>query len=180
MEEVSDHGDQSPSKPNNDASTRGRGVACANRDGTVVTAIAEIAVDKQSGKILVRRITIAQDCGMIANPDGVKNQIEGNVLQGVSRTLFEEVEFDERSVKNSSWASYKTLRFEDIPDVDIVLIDRPELGFLGVGEAAIIPVPAAIANALFDAIQVRLRTAPLTPVRVKAEFFATRLAHNRR
>jgi nicotinate dehydrogenase subunit B len=170
----------SPSKQSNDASATGRGVACANRDGTVVTAIAEIAVDKQSGKISVRRITIAQNCGMIANPDGVRNQIEGNVLQGVSRTLFEEVEFDERSVKNSTWTSYKTLRFEDIPEVDIVLLDRPELGFLGVGEAAIIPVPAAIANAVFDAIQVRLRTAPLTPLRVKAEFLATRLAHDRR
>ena len=157
------------SNQNTDASAKGRGVACANRDGTVVTAIADIEVNKESGRIAVQRITIAQDCGMIANPDGVRNQVEGNVLQGVSRTLFEEVEFDERSVKNSTWASYRTLRFEDIPDVEIVLIDRPELGFLGVGEAAIIPVPAAIANALYDAIQVRLRTVPLTPARVKAE-----------
>ena len=156
------------SDPNNAPSAKGRGVASANRDGTVVTAIAEIQVDTRSGAISVQRVTIAQDCGMIANPDGVRNQIEGNVLQGVSRTLFEEVEFDGRSIKNSTWASYKTLRFEDIPEVDIVLIDRPELGFLGVGEAAIIPVPAAIANALFDAIQVRLRTVPLTAARVKA------------
>jgi nicotinate dehydrogenase subunit B len=161
------------SNQNNDASAKGRGVACANRDGTVVTAIADIEVDKESGRIAVHRITIAQDCGMIANPDGVRNQVEGNVLQGVSRTLFEEVEFGERSVKNSTWANYRTLRFEDIPDVEIVLIDRPELGFLGVGEAAIIPVPAAIANALYDAIQVRLRTVPLTPARIKAEFSAS-------
>ena len=105
---------------------------------------------------------------MIANPDGVKNQVEGNVLQGVSRTLFEEVQFDATGLRSIDWGSYRTLGFEDLPEVEILLINRPELGFLGVGEAAIIPIPAAIANALFDATGVRLREAPLTPERVKS------------
>lgn len=146
----------------NDIVAEGQGVACSNRDGTIVAAIAEIAVDRKSGKICVRRITVAHDCGMMVNPDGVRNQIEGNVLQGISRALLEEVVFDERTIKNVDWANYETLRFEDVPEVDIVLIDRPELGFLGVGEAAIIPVPAAIANALFDATGLRFRSVPLT------------------
>ena len=158
----------SPSPLSGESTARGRGAACSNREGTIVAAIAEIDVDKKTGKISVRRITVAQDCGMIANPDGVKNQVEGNVLQGVSRTLFEEVQFDATGLRSIDWGSYRTLGFEDLPEVEILLIDRPELGFLGVGEAAVIPIPAAIANALFDAIGVRLREAPLTPERVKS------------
>jgi nicotinate dehydrogenase subunit B len=142
---------------------RGRGVACSNRDGTIVAAIAEIEMDKKTGKISIRRITVAQDCGMIANPDGVKNQIEGNVLQGVSRALFEEVHLDESGLQTVDWGTYRTLRFEDLPEFEILLMNRPELGFLGVGEAAVIPIPAAIANALFDATGARLREAPLIP-----------------
>lgn len=158
----------SPSAVKRDLTARGRGVACSNREGTIVAAIAEVDVDKKSGKISVRRITVAQDCGLIANPDGVKNQIEGNVLQGISRALFEEVQFDESGLRSVDWGSYKTLRFEDLPELEILLIDRPELGFLGVGEAAVIPIPAAIANAFFDATGIRLREAPLTPERVKS------------
>lgn len=158
----------SPSPLTGESTARGRGVACSNREGTIVASVAEIDVDKKTGKISVRRITVAQDCGMIANPDGVKNQVEGNVLQGVSRTLFEEVRFDATGLRSIDWGSYRTLGFEDLPEVEILLIDRPELGFLGVGEAAVIPIPAAIANALFDAIGVRLREAPLTPERVKS------------
>ncbi|HEV3483521.1 MAG TPA: molybdopterin cofactor-binding domain-containing protein [Candidatus Acidoferrales bacterium] len=158
----------SPLPPSGEFTARGRGVACSNREGTIVAAIAEIEVDKKTGKISVRRITVAQDCGLIANPDGVKNQIEGNVLQGISRTLFEEVQFDESGLRTVDWASYRTLRFEDLPEVEIVLINRPDFGFLGVGEAAVIPIPAAIANALFDAAGIRLRQVPLTPERVKS------------
>ena len=158
----------SPSPLSGESTARGRGVACSNREGTMVAAIAEIDVDKKTGKISVRRITVAQDCGMIANPDGVKNQIEGNVLQGISRALFEEVQFDESGLRSTDWGSYRTLRFEDLSEVEILLINRPELGFLGVGEAAVIPIPAAIANALFDATGIRLRDAPLTPERVKS------------
>lgn len=144
----------------------GRGVAISNREGTIVAAVAEVQVDKSTGKIRVNRVTVAHDCGLIANPDGLKNQIEGNVVQGVSRALFEEVYFDESGVRNLDWNSYSTVRFEDVPEVKIVLIDRPELGFLGAGEAAIVPVPAAIANAVFDATGARVRDVPLTQERV--------------
>ena len=154
-----------PTKKNSDKCI-GRGAAMSDRDGAIVAAVAEVEVEKSTGKVIVTRVTVAHDCGLIANPDGLKNQIEGNVVQGVSRTLFEEVQFDENGVTNMDWSSYKTIRFEDIPEIDIVLIDRPELGFLGAGEASIIPVPSAIANAVFDATGARVRDIPLTPERV--------------
>jgi nicotinate dehydrogenase subunit B len=156
----------SPAPPSNGPKATGRGVAISDRDGAIVVAVAEVEVDKSTGKVKVNRITIAHDCGLIANPDGVKNQIEGNVVQGVGRTLLEEVQFDDLGIKNVDWNSYHTIRFQDIPEVEIVLIDRPELGFLGAGEASIIPVPAAIANAVFDATGARVRDIPLTPERV--------------
>ena len=156
----------SPAPSSNGLKATGRGVAISDRDGAIVAAVAEVEVDKSTGRVKVNRITIAHDCGLIANPDGVKNQIEGNVVQGVGRTLLEEVQFDDLGVKNLDWNSYHTIRFQDIPEVEIVLIDRPELGFLGAGEASIIPVPAAIANAVFDATGARVRDIPLTPERV--------------
>jgi nicotinate dehydrogenase subunit B len=156
----------SPAPSSNGLKASGRGVAISDRDGAIVAAVAEVEVDKSTGKVRVNRITIAHDCGLIANPDGVKNQIEGNVVQGVGRTLLEEVQFDDLGIKNVDWNSYHTIRFQDIPEVEIVLIDRPELGFLGAGEASIIPVPAAIANAVFDATGARVRDIPLTPERV--------------
>jgi len=84
----------------------GRGVAVSNREDTVVAAVAEVEVDKSTGKVIVKRVVIAHDCGLIANPNGLENQIEGNVIQGVSRSLLEEVDFDERGVKNLDWSSY--------------------------------------------------------------------------
>jgi len=105
---------------------------------------------------------------LIVNPDGVKNQIEGNVTQGVSRALFEEVTFDANGVTSLDWKTYPILKFNDVPKIEIVLINRPELPALGAGEPSIIPVAAAIANAVFDAVGVRLREAPFTPKRVLA------------
>jgi len=156
----------SPAPASSGSKATGRGVALSDRDGAIVAAVAEVEVDKSNGKVTVKRITVAHDCGLIANPDGVKNQIEGNVIQGVSRALIEEVQFDERTIKNLDWSSYPTITFQEIPEVEIVLINRPELGFLGAGEASIIPVPAAIANAVFDATGARVRDVPLTPERV--------------
>ena len=132
----------------------------------MVAAVAEVEVDKPTGKIAVKRITIAHDCGRIVNPDGVKNQIDGNVIQGVSRTLLEEVQFDATSVKSLDWKSYPIISFQNIPSIEIVLINRPEMEALGAGEPSIVPVPAAIANAVFDATGVRFREVPLTPERV--------------
>jgi len=128
--------------------------------------VAEVEVETSTGKIRVTRITIAFDCGLIINPDGVRNQIEGNMMQGVSRTLFEEVKFDATGVKSLDWVSYPVLRFQDVPDVQIQLINRPELPATGAAETPIVVVPAAIANAIFDATGVRLREIPFTPERV--------------
>jgi nicotinate dehydrogenase subunit B len=156
----------SPAAAASGSKATGRGVAMGNRGNTITAAIAEVEVDKSNGKVVVKRITMAHDCGLIVNPDGLRNQIEGNVIQGVSRTLMEEVQFDANGVKNLDWASYPIITFGEIPDVEIVLINRPEMPALGGGEPSIVVVPPAIANAIFDAVGVRLREIPLTPQRI--------------
>jgi CO/xanthine dehydrogenase Mo-binding subunit len=158
----------SPAPASTGSTAAGRGVAVTQRAGTYVAAVADVDVDKSSGNIRVKRITISHDCGLIVNPDGLNNQIEGNVIQGVSRALMEEVQFDASGMKNLDWSSYPIITFPDVPDIDIVLINRPEMQALGGGEPAIIPVAAAIANAIFDATGVRLREIPFTPERVLA------------
>jgi CO/xanthine dehydrogenase Mo-binding subunit len=112
---------------------------------------------------------VAHDCGLIVNPDGLRNQIEGNVIQAISRTLKEAVKFDTTRVTGVDWAAYPILRFTEIPDaIDIELIDRPEEPSVGAGEAAMSPIAPAIANAIFDATGVRMREVPFTPERVRA------------
>ena len=144
----------------------GRGVAVANRANTMTAAVVEVEVDKSTGEVTVRKVTLGHDCGLIVNPDGLKNQIEGNVLQAVSRALLEEVQFDSTGQKNLDWDSYPVIRFEQVPEVEVVLINRPEMQPLGGGEPSIVPVTAAIANAIFDATGARLRRVPFTPQRV--------------
>jgi nicotinate dehydrogenase subunit B len=156
----------SPAPASNGSKASGRGVAVANRDNAMLVAVAEVEIDRTTGQVAVKRVTMAHDCGLIVNPDGLRNQIEGNVIQGVSRALMEEVLFDESGIQNLNWASYPILRFNEIPEVEITLINQPDMQPLGAGEAGIIPVPAAIANAIFDAVGVRLREIPFTPQRV--------------
>ena len=120
------------------------------------------------GKINVRRVTCAHDCGLVVNPDGLRNQVEGCILQTLGRTLHEEVKFNRSRVTSVDWATYPVLTFTDVPPVEVALIDRPELPPLGAGEAATAPVAAALANAVFDATGLRLRHVPFTPERVKA------------
>ena len=159
-----DHVAPAPTSTGNIAA--GRGVAVANRANTMTAAVAEIEVDKSTGDVNVKKITLGHDCGLIVNPDGLKNQIEGNILQAVSRALLEEVQFDSSGQKNLDWDSYPVIRFNQIPDVEIVLTNRPEMQPLGGGEPSIVPVTAAIANAIFDATGARLRQIPFTPQRV--------------
>ena len=121
----------------------------------------EVAVDRSSGKINVKRITCAHDCGLVINPDGLRNQIEGCILQTLGRTLHEETTFDRSRVTSVDWKSYPILSFPEVPAVDVALIDRPALPPMGAGEAATAPVAAALANAVFDATGVRLRRVPL-------------------
>ncbi|TMA12789.1 MAG: xanthine dehydrogenase family protein molybdopterin-binding subunit [Deltaproteobacteria bacterium] len=169
----------SPAPAATGSKASGRGVALSNRAGTLCGAVAEVEVDKSSGNVTVKKITIAHDCGLIVNPDGLKNQIEGNVIQGASRALMEEVQFDASGVKNNDWSSYPIIAFPDVPDVDIVLINRPETPALGGGEPSIVPVAAAIGNAIFDAIGVRLREVPFTPERVLTALKAPPVASQR-
>jgi CO/xanthine dehydrogenase Mo-binding subunit len=147
---------------------RGRGIALTQRANAYAAAAAEVEVNKSTGQVVVKRVVCAHDCGLIVNPDGVRNQVEGNVIQGVSRALLEEVKFDSKGVTSLDWSSYPILSFSDVPEVEAVLINRPEMAPLGAGEPATIPVPAAIANAIFDATGARLREAPFTPERVLA------------
>jgi CO/xanthine dehydrogenase Mo-binding subunit len=128
----------------------------------------EVAVNPATGQLQVRRVTCAHDCGLIVNPDGLRNQVEGCIVQTLSRALHEEVTFDRSRVTSVDWTSYPILRFPEAPAVDVILIDRPNEPLVGAGEAATAPVAAALANAVFDATGVRLRTVPFTPARVKA------------
>ena len=130
--------------------------------------MAEVEVNKSTGQIAVKKITVAHDCGIVVNPDGVKNQIEGNVVQTVGRALMEQVDFDSAGVKSLDWTSYPIVRFNQVPDVEIVLLNHTELEPMGAGEAASIAVTAAIANAVFDATGARLHQVPFTPDRVLA------------
>ena len=157
-----------PAGASNGNMATGRGIAVSARSNSVVAVTAEVEVDKSSGEVTTKRVCVAHDCGLIINPDGLKNQIEGNAIQGTSRALLEEVKYDSSGIKNLDWVSYPILRYEKIPQIDITLIDRPEMPALGGGEPSIGPVPAAIANAIFDATGARLREAPFTPERVLA------------
>jgi nicotinate dehydrogenase subunit B len=125
-------------------------------------------VEQATGAVRVLKVACAHDCGLMINPDAVRAQVEGSILQTLSRTLFEEVTFDRSRVTSTDWASYPILTFPDVPKLDIALIDRRHERALGVGEAATAPVAAAIGNAIFDATGARLRRAPFTPARVKA------------
>jgi len=147
----------------------GRGVSYTERNGTIVAVVAEVEVDRRSGRVWAKRFTVAHDCGLIINPKGLELTIEGNVVQAVSRTLFEEVAFDRDRVLSVDWASYPVLEIQDAPErIDIVLINRPDVASSGAGEPSTRTVPAAIANAIFDATGVRLRRVPITPERVRA------------
>ncbi|HZP76762.1 MAG TPA: molybdopterin cofactor-binding domain-containing protein [Pseudolabrys sp.] len=147
----------------------GRGIAYAQRNGTRVAIIAEVEIDRSSGKIHARKFTVAHDCGQIINPDGLTKCIEGNIVQGISRTLWEEVTFDDKTVTSVDWLTYPILDITETPEqVDVVLINHPELPSTGAGEPSIRPIAAAIANAIFDATGVRIRRVPFSPDRVKA------------
>ncbi len=158
----------SPRKDQTGDKVSGRGIAYAQRNGTRVAIVAEVDIDRRSGKIWARKFTVAHDCGQIINPDGLKMTIEGNIVQGTSRTLWEEVKFDNKTVTSVDWLTYPILDITEAPEtIDIVLINHPEIAPSGAGEPASRPVAAAIANAVFDATGVRIRRVPFSPDNVK-------------
>ncbi len=149
---------------------KGRGVSYVKYEltRTYVAVVAEVEVDRAAGVIKVPKVYLAHDCGQIINPDGLRNQLDGNVIQMVSRTLIEELKFDRSHVTSLDWESYPVIKFPDVPEIVIDLIDRPESPPWGAGEPAAAVVPSAISNAVFDATGVRLRSVPYTPDKVKA------------
>jgi nicotinate dehydrogenase subunit B len=161
----------SPRRDQTGAKVSGRGIAYAQRNGTRVAVIAEVDVDRSNGKIWARKFTVAHDCGQIINPDGLVKCVEGNIVQGVSRALWEEVTFDRKAVTSVDWITYPILDITETPgQVDVVLINYPDIAPSGAGEPSIRPVAAAIGNAIFDATGVRIRRVPFSPERVKAAF----------
>lgn len=149
----------------------GRGLAYVKYElvRTYVGVVAEVEINRKTGQLAVKRFYVAHDCGQIINPDGLRNQIEGCIVQTVSRTLKEQVTFDRSMVTSLDWASYPILTFPEIPEIVIDLIDRPEEVPWGGGEPACAVVPSAIAGAVFEATGVRLRSVPFTPDKVLAE-----------
>jgi CO/xanthine dehydrogenase Mo-binding subunit len=159
----------SPRKDQTGNMVSGRGIAYSQRNGTRVAIIAEVDIDRSTGKIFARKFTVAHDCGQLINPDGLVKCIEGNIVQGVSRTLWEEVTFDHKTVTSVDWITYPILDITETPaEVNVVLINHPEIPSSGAGEPSIRPVAAAIANAIFDASGVRIRRVPFSPEHVKA------------
>jgi len=150
-------------------SGRGQGIAYVHykHNETLVAIGMDVEIDRRTGAIKVTKIACAHDCGQVINPDALKLQIEGNILQTLSRTLFEEVTFDKARVTSLDWAGYPILTFPDAPEIVIDVIGRPKEPPLGAGEAATTPVPGALANAILDAAGVRLRAVPFTRKRIK-------------
>ena len=160
----------SPNPAANVQVARGRGMAYVHykHSETYVAIGMEVAVERARRRIKVERVACAHDCGQIINPNGVRGQVEGCILQTLSRVLKEQVKFDRSRVVSTDWSSYPILIFSEVPKLDIELIDRPNEPPMGAGEAACTPVGGALANAVFDAIGVRLRTVPFTQENIDA------------
>jgi isoquinoline 1-oxidoreductase len=128
----------------------------------------ELSVEPVTGAVIVQRLVVGQDTGLMVNPEGVRHQIHGNVIQTLSRVLCEEVTLDPGGVTARDWGSYSILGFMELPDIEVILMERPTEEPLGAGESASVPGPAAVANALFDATGVRFRRPPFTPDKILA------------
>ncbi len=130
--------------------------------------VADVAVNKKTGEIAVTKVTCAQDSGMMINPDGVRHQIHGNIIQSTSRVLKEKVEFSSTAVESKEWGGYPLITFPEVPAIDVLMVPRQDEPPLGVGESASVPSASAIANAVYDATGIRFRELPLTPELVLA------------
>ena len=148
-------------------SRRGVGVACADYLGTYLTTMAEVAVDRPTGRAQVKRVVCAQDMGVAVNPDGATLQIEGSIMMGLGYALTEEVHFKGRQVLDLNFDTYELPRFSWLPKIETVLVNSPEVPIAGGGEPPIITMGAVIANAIFDAMGARLLRLPMTPERIK-------------
>jgi CO/xanthine dehydrogenase Mo-binding subunit len=153
------------------ANGAGRGIACVNYEGGngYAAVVAEVEVNRDTGEVRPKRFVVAIDAGAVSNPDGLRNQTEGGILQGMSRTLVEEVTWDSKRITSTDWVTYPALYLDyPVPEVETVIVEPPDAPATGAGETAITVVAPAIANAVFDATGVRLRQVPFVPARVKA------------
>jgi CO/xanthine dehydrogenase Mo-binding subunit len=154
----------------------GRGIANSHHGGAYAAAVADVQVNKKTGKITVTHMYASQDSGFSMNPSLIYNQMIGNVIQGTSRAMSEEVTFNKNQVTSIDWIGYPILRFKDAPKVTTVLVQRTDQPSLGSGEPPTCPIIGAIANAFYDATGVRLHEAPFTPGRVRATLKAAGVA----
>ena len=155
-------------KPAAAPSRRGFGVACGIDAGTCVALISEAAVDRTTGAVRVKRMTCAQEMGVVVNPQGARQQVEGCLTMGLGYALSEELRFRGGEVLTRNFDTYELPRFSDVPQLDIVILDAPDIAAQGGGEPAIAPVGASVANAIFDATGARLYRMPMTPARVRS------------
>jgi CO/xanthine dehydrogenase Mo-binding subunit len=153
----------------------GRGIALGGFAGTQVAVVADVEVDRRTGKVTAKHLHAAQVAGLTVYPAGVESQLEGSLIMGASRALHEEVAFTRRRSTSLDWTTYPILRFKDHPRVSTATVQRRDLAPTGAGEPSQAPVAAAIANAFFDATGVRIREAPLVPGRVRAVLDAASL-----
>jgi len=165
----------SPNRPAAGQTLTGRGIAYTYRNRTIVAVIAEVEVNRQTGRVWAKRLVCAHDCGLVINPEGLRRTLEGGMLHGLSRALWEEVRFDQEKVTSVDWITHPSLRHSDTPEtIDVVMVNgdpnpnRADLAPYGAGEASHKPVIAAIANAIHDATGVRLYRAPFRKERVLA------------
>src|SRR5438132_1015723 len=142
---------------------QGFGLACGYEKGSYVATFAEVVVDKSSDAVRVARMVEAFECGAIVNPDGLRNQVVGAMIQGLGGALFEAVEFENGRIKNPHFASYRVPRFRDVPEIETILLDRKDIPSAGAGETPIMAVAPAIGNAIFDATGIRLNNLPMVP-----------------
>lgn len=165
--------DDAKPRPSSGNIARGRGISMISGYGAYAAVIAEVEVDRRSGRVWCKRVTVAHDCGLIINPGSLKLVIEANVIQGLSRALHEEVWFDQKTVTSKDWATYSIADMKDVPEaIDVVLIDRKDLPSGGAGEPSMVAVPAAVANAIYNATGVRVRRYPFVAARIKKAIVA--------
>jgi CO/xanthine dehydrogenase Mo-binding subunit len=153
-------------KPNNSGTGQGVAIAQYKNRQCYAVIIVDVHVDRDSGIIQLKRVVIAADAGQVVNPDGLSNQLEGGFVQAASWTLFEQVNHDKNGITSVDWKTYPILHMSDAPKIEVVILNRPDQPFLGSGEATQPVAPAAIANAIYDAVGIRLRAIPFSPERV--------------
>ncbi len=142
-------------------------MACGIDAGTYVATMAEVKVDRASGNVKVARLVCAQDMGVVINPEGAKMQMEGCMTMGLGYTLSEDISFNGGQIMTTNFDTYELPRFSQLPQIEVTLVKNDELSPQGGGEPAIVPIGAAVANAIFDAVGARLYRFPMTPERIK-------------